>query len=239
MDKQLFSSQPDTPPSPGRDSPAQRLAEHSARYLSDTELLSLLIRRYTGKADALDLAKQLLTSHGSLSSLSRLPVDELTRVEGIGKASAASICSAFALASRISREKFDERAALESPKEVADLMREEYRGLGQETFYLLLLNTKHRLIRRQVITVGLVDRSQIHAREVFRAAISANASRVILTHNHPSGDPTPSRQDIDCTKNLASAGKIIGIEVLDHVIIGARTESRPRDYFSLREEKMF
>ena len=215
--------------------PVMKLAEHSAGYLSDAELLSLLIKYPNHIGNTVEKAGELINYYGSLTSLSRLTVDELTRVKGIGKAGAASICSAFALASRISREQHTETAALESPKNVADFMREELRSLNQETFYLLMLNTKHRLIRRQMITVGLVDRSQIHAREIFRPAIAAGSSRIILVHNHPSGDPSPSRQDIDCTKNLASAGKIIGIEVLDHVILGRMSSARNRDFCSLRE----
>lgn len=214
-----------------------RLAESSAKYLSDEELLSLLIKGPSCR-DAVQKARKLIRYYGSLTALSQLPMDELQKLEGIGNASASAISSAFALAARLSREQHSDKIPLESPQAVSDFMREEYRGMVQETFYLLLLNTKHRLIRREIITTGLVDRSQIHAREVFRSAISANSSRVIITHNHPSGDPTPSQQDINCTTSLVSAGKIIGIEVLDHVVIGRKTEERPHDFFSMRAEKI-
>jgi DNA repair protein RadC len=106
----------------------------------------------------------------------------------------------------------------------------------QERFLTILLDTKHRIRGFFTVTIGLIDRSQVHAREVFRNAILQGASRVILAHNHPSGDPTPSKQDLDCTKSLVSAGKIIGIEVLDHVIIGQARQPLARDYLSFREE---
>ena len=220
MKNHLFNSQPDTPSSPGRDSPAQRLAEHSAKYLSDVELLSLLIKGSSRNGESLQKAREILNAYGSLTSVSQLTLDELKQMGGIGTASASAIHSAFALASRLSREKHSEKVALESPQEVADFMREEYRGMGQETFYLLLLNTKHRLIRREIITTGLVDRSQIHAREVFRSAISANSSRVIVTHNHPSGEPDPSDADRRITQRLKEALGLIEVRVLDHIVVG-------------------
>ena len=130
------------------------------------------------------------------------------------------------------------RPKLEAPGDVAELMRPVFAGRKQEEFHVLLLDTKHRLIADELVTVGLLDRSQIHPREVFRSAIRESCSRVILTHNHPSGDPTPSSQDIESTNTLVAAGKIIGIDVLDHIILGRRSESRPRDYLSFREENL-
>ncbi|MCF7855426.1 MAG: hypothetical protein K9N51_11560 [Candidatus Pacebacteria bacterium] len=132
----------------------------------------------------------------------------------------------------------DTQPSMESPAEVARYMRVLLHDSRQEEFHVLLVNTKNQLIGVKRVTIGLVDRSQVHAREVFFSAIESNASRVILCHNHPSGDPTPSAQDISCTKSLVSAGKIIGIEVLDHVIIGKKTRNRPRDYLSMREENL-
>ena len=129
-----------------------------------------------------------------------------------------------------------ERPRVEGPSEVVELMRPVLANKEQEELHVLLLDAKHHLLRDELVTIGLVDRSQVHAREVFRSAIRESCSRLILVHSHPSGDPTPSAQDIDCTRELVSAGKIIGIELLDHVIIGRRTQSRPRDYLSFREE---
>ena len=132
----------------------------------------------------------------------------------------------------------EDRPKLEAPGDAADLMRPLMAGEEQECFYVLLLDTKHMLKRSVLITRGLADRSQVHAREVFRPAIENGATKVILLHNHPSGDPTPSAQDISCTRNLVSAAKIIGIEVLDHVVIGKKSASRDRDYLSFREENL-
>lgn len=130
----------------------------------------------------------------------------------------------------------EDRPKLSTPGEVAAVMRPLVRGLEQESFFVVHLNQKHLCIGIHRCTVGLVDLSQVHAREVFREAIRMNASRVILVHNHPSGDPTPSAPDIACTRDLIGAGKIVGIEVLDHIIMGVKTPSRTRDWLSFREE---
>lgn len=132
-----------------------------------------------------------------------------------------------------------ERPRLEAPANVADLMRPVLSGRHQEEFHALLLDTKHRLIKTVHVTTGLLDRSLVHAREAFREAIRESCAKILLVHNHPSGDTTPSQQDIASTNKLVEAGKIIGIEVLDHVIIGTRTETRPRDFLSFREENLF
>jgi DNA repair protein RadC len=133
----------------------------------------------------------------------------------------------------------EDRPRLETPADVAGLMRPVLAGKNQEEFHVLLVDTKHRLVGDELVTIGLLDRTQVHAREVFRSAISrGNCSRLILVHQHPSGDPTPSAQDIASTRDLVAAGKIIGIEVIDHVILGKRSQSRPRDYLSFREESL-
>jgi DNA repair protein RadC len=221
---------------PEHETPAHRLAEHSADYLSDSELLSLLLKGALPKSEAMDTARRLMCRHGSLTALSRLTLDELQSVRGIGPASASAIHSALALAGRLGRETRARGIRMTSPRAVVDYLRDEFRPLTQENFTVLLLNTKHHLIQCKRVTQGLVDRSQVHAREVFRPAIRASCSRVILAHNHPSGDPTPSGQDIACTKSLVSAGKIIGIEVLDHIVVGQRTDAGSREYVSFREE---
>jgi DNA repair protein RadC len=130
----------------------------------------------------------------------------------------------------------EERPRLETPGDVAALMRPVLSGKEQEEFHVLLVDTKHRLLRSEKVTVGLLDRAQIHPREVFRPAIREACSCIVLVHNHPSGDPTPSTADIASTKDLVSAGKIIGIHVIDHVIIGQRSATNPKGYLSFREE---
>jgi DNA repair protein RadC len=132
----------------------------------------------------------------------------------------------------------DEQPRLEAPEAVAALLRPVLAGCEQEEFHALLLNTRNELICDEQITVGLLDRTQIHPREVFRSAIRRNCSRVLLVHNHPGGDPTPSAQDIAATRQLVEAGKIVGIDVLDHVVLGTRTASRTRDWLSFRQENL-
>ena len=130
------------------------------------------------------------------------------------------------------------RPQVQSPAEVAAVMRPLLHDREQEEMHVLLLDVKHRLIASERVTVGLVDRAPVHAREIFRRAILRNCSKILLVHNHPSGDPTPSAQDIASTRELVAAGKLLGIEVLDHVVLGQRTAERPRDYLSFREEAL-
>ena len=132
----------------------------------------------------------------------------------------------------------EERPRIESPEDADRLMRPILAGKEQEEMHVLLLDCKHGLLAHECVTRGLLDRAQTHAREIFREAIRSSCSRIILVHQHPSGDPTPSAQDIRCTKELAEAGKVIGIEVLDHVVLGERTPSRVRGYTSFREQKL-
>ncbi|MFO7821850.1 MAG: DNA repair protein RadC [Lentisphaeria bacterium] len=229
----LIAEMPDT------ERPRERMEAAGAKALSDTELLAILLRTGRPGRSVIDLARDVLTAfQGDLARIAGASLAELCKIPGIGKAKAIEIKAAFTLAQRLSIRDKMQAPILESPADVANLMREQFRPKKQEEFHALLLDTKHGLLRDECITIGLVDRSQIHAREVFRNAIQECCSRVILTHNHPSGDPTPSPQDIKCTKNLVAAGKIIGIQVLDHVIIGSKTDQRRRDYLSLREEKL-
>jgi len=133
----------------------------------------------------------------------------------------------------------EERPQVESPAALAALLRPlTQTGIEQEHFWVILLNAKNRVCHIHLATLGLVDRAQVHAREIFREAIRHSASRIVLAHNHPSGDPTPSPQDIACTRSMVEAGKIIGIDVLDHVVLGHATASRPKDFLSLREENL-
>jgi DNA repair protein RadC len=222
---------------PETERPRERLLEHGADALSNTELLAILLRTGSMRCSVLTLARRVLARfHGDLSQIARAGVSELRELDGIGVAKAVEINAAFALARRMSRMMTGDSPRLTSPNEVVDYMREALRGKRQEEFHALLLDTKHGVIRDHCVTVGLVDRSQVHAREVFRPAIREACSRVLLVHNHPSGDPTPSDQDVKCTQSLLEAGRIIGIDILDHVIIGNRSENGRREYISFREE---
>lgn len=224
---------------PEHETPAARIAEHGGNYLADAEILSLVLSRNLSQDRALETARNILHEiEGDLAALARYSIAELEKLSGIGAASARTIAAAVSLGQRLTRPAVD-RPKLQAPAEVADLMRPKFLGKEQEEFHALLLNTKHALIRDEVITIGLLDRSHVHAREVFRRAIRESCGRIILVHNHPSGDPTPSQQDIASTKKLIEAGKIIGIEVLDHVIIGHKTTRRTVDFLSFRQENLF
>lgn len=224
---------------PDRERPRERLLRHGVDGLSDTELLAILLRAGTPGRSVLQLARDLLGAFGGdLARLAAAGIPELLRVHGIGPAKAVEIHAAFSLARRLCECSGPSRQRLESPAAVAALMREVFRHSRQEEFHALLLDTKHQLLRDERVTVGLLDRSQVHAREVFRGAILESCSRIILCHNHPSGDPTPSSQDISCTRNLVAAGRIVGIEVLDHIVIGRRSATRAQDFLSFREENL-
>ena len=196
-------------------------------HASNQELLSTL----TGKS----AAQVLMEQYGGLTNLAQASFDELQHVKGVGKSKAAAIKAAFHLAQRLSKEIYREAPLLDTPDRVAALLREENRLFTVENFQVVFLNTRRRLIGVQNLSQGTLDMIIIHAREVFAAAISKRASAIILVHNHPSGDPTPSEADIKITRDLISAGQLLKIEVLDHVILGKCTSECPIDYRSLRE----
>ncbi len=214
--------------------PRERLAEHGPDALRNGELLAILLRTGIRGASAVAVADTLLQRFGSLEALARAPFDDL-RTKGIGRDKAAALKAAFTLARRLAGELRRESPVLDHPEAVAVLLRDDAMAASVERLQVVLVNTRRRLIRIDLVAEGLLDQLLVHAREVFRPAISANAHALILAHNHPSGDPTPSEADIRVTRDLIRAGQLLKIEVLDHLIIGRRTESRPRDYCSLRE----
>ncbi|MBM3839979.1 MAG: JAB domain-containing protein [Verrucomicrobia bacterium] len=220
---------------PASERPRERLALQGAESLSHAELIAILLRTGTKGVSALDVAQQLLQRFGTLENLARASLDELKQTKGVGRDKAIALKSAFVLAQRMAQEIQCEAPLLDTPQRIADLLREANRLYDVEHFQVLLLNTRRRLIRMEDISQGTLDTLLVHPREVFKLAIAANASALILAHNHPSGDPTPSDADIKVTRDLIRAGHLLKIEVLDHIILGRRTEERPRDYVSLRE----
>ena len=195
--------------------------------VSNAELLARLAGR--------PVAEVLMARYGRLTNLAQASFAELRSIKGIGQSKAAAIKSAFLLAQRLSRETYAESPLLDTPERVADLLREDNRLYTVENFQVILLNTRRRLLGVLNLSQGTLDTLLVHPRQVFRAAIAANAAALVLAHNHPSGDPTPSEQDIKVTRDLIRAGQLLKIEVLDHVILGRRTQQRPRDFVSLRE----
>ena len=209
-----------------------------AEALSNAELIAILLRTGSQGVSALSSAQRLLSKFGTLESLARAPLKEL-RIKGIGSAKAIGLKSAFTLAARMSREIRQEAPLMDSPERIATLMREDVRFLDVESFQVILLNTRRRLMDVVKVAQGTLDSILVHPREVFRPAIAANASAIILTHNHPSGDPTPSKGDIDVTRDLIRAGKLLKIDVLDHVILGSPSTSQSSGYVSMREQGFF
>jgi DNA repair protein RadC len=220
---------------PAGERPRERLAAHGPDALSQAELIAILLRTGLKGANAVDIGRQLIAKYGSLSSLARASLEELQTLKGIGPDKAVTLAAAFALARRMAEELRDDAPLLDTPEAVANLMREDSRLRKVETFQILLLNTRRRLVRVEQISQGTLDTILIHPRDVFKSAIAANAAAVLLIHNHPSGDPTPSEADIKVTRDLIRAGQLLKIDVLDHVILGSASQERTRDYVSLRE----
>jgi DNA repair protein RadC len=220
---------------PDSERPRERLAAHGADALKNSELVAILLRTGMKGASAIDVAEQLLQKYVTLDSLSRATLADLRQVKGIGRDKAIALVSAFALARRMAREIRQESPMLDTPDAIADLLREDNRAYEVENFQVVLLNTRRRLINVEKISQGTLDTILVHPREVFKSAIASSASALVLVHNHPSGDPTPSEADIKVTRDLIRAGQLLKIEVLDHVILGRKTQQRDKDYVSLRE----
>ena len=220
---------------PVSERPRERLAALGADVLSHAELIAILLRTGLKGVNAVEIGKQLVQKYGTLQSLARASVADLQNMKGIGRDKAVTLVAAFALARKMAGELQYESPVLDNPENVVRLLREKNLVKNVETLQVLLLNTRRRLIRVEEITDGTIDTLLVHPREVFKTAIAANAAAVVLAHNHPSGDPTPSEADIKVTRDLIRAGQLLKIEVLDHVIIGRPTPERPKDYASLRE----
>src|ERR1051325_10436132 len=220
---------------PVSERPRERLGARGPDALTHAELIAILLRTGLQGANVVEIGRRLLQKYGSLHAIALASVDELKQEAGVGPDKAATLVAAFALARRMEAEKRDESPVLDNPQTVANFMRETNRVKSTEEFQVLLLNTRRRLIIAKKISDGTLDTILVHPREVFKAAIAANASAIVLVHNHPSGDPTPSEADIKVTRDLIRAGQLLKIEVLDHVIIGRATQDRPKDYVSLRE----
>ncbi len=206
---------------PLNERPREKLQKYGVGSLSNAELIAVIIRTGYGEDTALDLANRLLSMDKSgISFLSHAEIEELTSIRGIGLCKAAQIQAAIELGKRISTHSGEEKVKVDSPLVVVDLLMEEMRYLKKEHFKTIILDTKNHIICIENVSVGNLNASIVHPREVFNLAIRKSANAIILVHNHPSGDPTPSTEDINITHRLIEAGNIIGIKVLDHIIIG-------------------
>lgn len=206
---------------PAHDRPRERLLSVGPRSLSLQELLAALIGTGGRDAPAPVLADRLLArAGGSLRHLGGLDPAALTDLAGVGQATACRILAALEIGRRAAAERFPERRRIRGPKDVHQFFGPLLRDLHQEEFHALLLDGRHCVLRAFLVTRGVLDSSLVHPREVFRTAIVERAAALILVHNHPSGDPTPSPEDRRVTRQLVEAGKTVGIPVLDHVIVG-------------------
>lgn len=200
--------------------PRERLLKEGAAVLSEIELLAILLSTGSHKTNALDLSAQILSRYKDLRLLVDATVEELSEFKGIGLAKASKVKAAFELAKRLSAFSGSGQHQIKSPADAAGLVMERLRFKDREHFLSLLLNTKNRVITIDEVSVGTLNSSSVHPRELFRGAIKRSAASVILVHNHPSGDTTPSKDDLEVTRRLCDVGRIIGIDVLDHIIIG-------------------
>lgn len=200
--------------------PREKLLDKGAYAVSDAELLAILLRTGTKQENVTRIAERLLKDYQGISGLAALCPQELEKIHGIGPAKAVTVAAAAELAKRMAAQAPAERPVIRSPGDAAILVMPKLRYEGKEHFMLLLLSTKNHVLAMPTVSVGSLNASVVHPREVFRQAINYSAASVILVHNHPSGDPTPSQEDITLTRRLVEAGALLDISVLDHLIIG-------------------
>lgn len=213
--------------------PREKLAQRGPSALSESELIAILLRVGTQGANAIDVARKLLTEFGSLAGLARATVPELSRIKGVGLAKGVQLAAAFELGNRLSRET-PAREQIQTPAEVWRLLGGEMSQLTRESLRAILLDTKLRLMRVEEISLGSLNESTAHPREIFRPALLYSAYGMIIVHNHPSGDPSPSEADRRLTQRLRGAAELLSIALLDHVILG-NTEGGRTPWFSFRE----
>jgi DNA repair protein RadC len=218
---------------PRDERPREKLAAHGASALSDPELIAILLRTGIRGANAIEVGRKLLSDYGSLRGLSRCTVDELAKIDGVGFAKAVQLAAAFDLGRRLAREKLSKQK-IDSPEIVNELIGAEMRMLRKESLRVILLDTRYHLIRIEQVSLGSGNESIAHPREIFHPAVVSSAYAVIVVHNHPSGDSSPSQADHSLTRRLAEAAELLQIKLLDHIIIGAPAEGSP-GYFSFKE----
>ena len=220
---------------PFRERPREMMDRLGVENLPDAVLLALILRSGVRGVSVVEMGQQLLKHFGSLTGLAKASVEDISAQRGMGRVKAQIVKSALELARRLGEENATARPCVRVPADAAKLLRETARTLEREVFWVLLLDAKYRLKRPPFeISAGLLDASLVHPREVFREAIRTACAAVVLAHNHPSGDPTPSAEDIRATRQLIAAGRVIDIDVLDHIILG-QSEGTRADYYSLRE----
>lgn len=202
------------------DRPRERLAKYGPQSLSNAELLAILLRVGIEGENVVAMSQRLLADFGGLRGLQQASIEDVVRKKGLGPAKAAQILAAIELGRRIRLETVEEKAAIHSPADAAALVEYEMSAFPQEHLWVILLDTRNRLISIERLYQGSLNSSTVRVGEVFRGAIQKNAAHVIIVHNHPSGDPSPSPEDVNLTRSVVQAGKLLDIEVLDHLVIG-------------------
>ncbi|MFB5662879.1 DNA repair protein RadC [Alteribacillus sp. HJP-4] len=215
---------------PVRERPREKLVKEGPERLTNQELLAVLLRTGTKSESVLSLAQRVLFHFDGLPFLKEAAIEELQEIRGIGAAKAIELRAAVELGRRIHTYTEEDPYIIRSPEDVSRYVMEDMRFLKQEHFVILCLNTKNQVIHKQTLFIGSLNSSIVHPRELFKEALRRSAASLICLHNHPSGDPTPSREDIEVTKRLMECGRILGIDVLDHIIIGDRR------FVSLKEQ---
>jgi DNA repair protein RadC len=205
---------------PAQERPRERLLRHGAEALSTAELLAILLRTGTRSESALGLAERIVATLGGLKDVADATVEQLSQVKGVGPVKAVEIRAAIELGRRASALSPEVRPVIRSPADVGELVMSELRHAAREHFKALLLDSKNQVLRVVTVSVGSLNESIVHPRELYREAIRHSAAAVIVAHNHPSGDPAPSPEDVEVTRRLHDAGRLLGIDLLDHVIIG-------------------
>jgi DNA repair protein RadC len=217
---------------PASEQPRERLRDYGPSALSDAELLAILLRTGLQGMNVVQLAQKLLLDHGGWIGLQRLSFEELTKIHGLGEAKAAQVKAALEIGRRLVLTQPEQRPQISSPADVAALLMLEMAHLDQEHLRVVLLNTKNHVLRIETVYIGTINSSAVRVGEVFKVALRANAAAIIVVHNHPSGDPTPSPEDVAVTRQLVEAGKLLGVDLLDHLVIG---QGR---WVSLRERRL-
>lgn len=212
------------------DRPRERLLRQGAMSLSNQELLAILLRTGTKEESVLVLANRVLSTFERLHHLKHATIEEMVAIKGIGEVKAIQILAAIELGRRLSQKQNDDKYTVRSPQDAAAYLMPDMTSLSQEHFVVLFLDVKNQIIHKKTIFIGGLNASIVHPREIFREAVKRSAASIICAHNHPSGVPTPSPEDIEVTKRIQEAGYIIGIELLDHVIIG------DHQFISLKEK---
>ncbi len=216
--------------------PREEFERVGAENVSDAVLLALILRTGTKGMNVVEVSQRLITAFGSLTALAKASVKEIQSINSIGPVKAQMIKAAMELAQRLTRESVGESPMVTTPEQAAAVLRERARVLQKEIFWALMLDAKNRLIGEpEKISEGTLTSSLVHPRELFKKAVELSCASIILAHNHPSGDPTPSSEDIKVTRQLIGAGEVMGIKILDHIVIGHRRTNSNTDFLSLRE----